>query len=97
MSVTHPYELLGEAARELEGEEGEWETLAQVAGQLLNDSLGSSLWIQYRYPALAAAALYLAARLLQRHLSLDWWHSFDVSVQDLQGEETEGHGTGGRC
>ena len=37
MSVTHPYELLGEAARELEGEEGGWETLAQVAGQLLND------------------------------------------------------------
>ena len=37
LSVTHPYELLGEATRELGGEDGGWETLAQVAGQLLND------------------------------------------------------------
>eukprot|EP01133_Synstelium_polycarpum_P001371 gene1371-1574_t len=66
--------------------------LAQKAWNYLNDSMRTTVSVQYRPEAISAASIYMAARMLRVKLPEDpypWWEIFDTTKQDIN---LEGYG-----
>lgn len=94
LTVEHPYKFLLSNIKKLFAGDKE---LAQVAWNFVNDSLRTSLCLQYRPSVIASAAIYLASKFLKRSLTLqkkedktdesskeDWWEVFDAKISDLE-------------
>ncbi|XP_021312200.1 cyclin-T1-4 [Sorghum bicolor] len=85
LEVTHPYAALSSALGKL----GLSHTvLLNVAWNLINEGLQSSLWLQFKPHHIAAGAAFLAARFLHFDITFhpNFWHEFKTSpyfVQDV--------------
>lgn len=70
--------------RHLEGSD----ELANLAFYILNDSMCTTLWLQYRPEAVACSALYLAGEMIREQLSrengAEWWSRFNVARLELE-------------
>jgi hypothetical protein len=58
--------------------------LVQKCWNFLNDSMRTTLCVQYPAHVVAATAIYLAARTLQRALPVQWWTLFDTTLEQLE-------------
>lgn len=62
--------------------------LAQVAWNFVNDSLRTTLCLQFRPQLIASAAIYLASKFLKIQLTRTgekpWWEVFDAKIEDLE-------------
>uniref|UniRef100_A0A0E0JV66 Cyclin-like domain-containing protein n=1 Tax=Oryza punctata TaxID=4537 RepID=A0A0E0JV66_ORYPU len=80
----HPYEPLKLAVKKLGIFQME---VKQVAVNLINDALRTTLVVQFKPHYIAAGSLYLAAKFNNFRLPSDgkvWWHEFDVAPKQLQ-------------
>ncbi|KAL5664420.1 hypothetical protein ACJX0J_024528, partial [Zea mays] len=83
-NIHHPYEPLKLALKKLGIAETE---LRQSAMSLINDTLPSTLVIQFKPQYIAAASLWFAAKFHNVNLSQNgtiWWHVFDVAPDPLR-------------
>lgn len=88
MDVSHPFRFLLNFGRLLRVSRA----VTQTAWALIVDALFEPLLLRYRPPDVAAAALYVAARLLKQSQMMTtvegraacWWHAFDVSTEVLE-------------
>jgi cyclin T len=85
LTVEHPYKYLLQYVKTIEGDR----ELAQTAWNFVNDSLRTTLCLQFRPPLIASAAIYLASKFLRVQLTKSgekpWWEIFDAKIQDLEG------------
>ncbi|OEL24850.1 Cyclin-T1-5 [Dichanthelium oligosanthes] len=85
LEVVHPYASLSSALSKL----GLSHTvLFNVAWNLINEGLQSSLWLQFKPPHIAAGAAFLAAKFLCYDITFhpNFWHEFKTTpyiVQDV--------------
>ncbi|XP_062097436.1 cyclin-T1-3-like isoform X2 [Humulus lupulus] len=83
-NIELPYEPLVTALKRL----NIFSDLAKVAWNFVNDWLGTTLCLQYKAPYIAAASLFLAAKLRKVKLPIEkgrvWWQEFDVSLKLLE-------------
>jgi len=82
MTIEHPYKYLLTYVKQIQGNRN----LAQVAWNFVNDSLRTTLCLQYKPQLIAAAAIYLASKFLKYTLpegQKPWWEVFNVRIQDL--------------
>lgn len=81
LNVQHPHHFVLHFVRDLEGSE----ELASTAWCILNDSLCSTLCLQYRPEPVACAAIYLAGELIGKQLSHgDWFEAYETSRVELE-------------
>lgn len=62
--------------------------LAQVAWNFVNDSLRTTICLQFKPQLIASAAIYLASKFLKYQLpegKKPWWEVFDARITDLEG------------
>jgi cyclin T len=88
LTVDHPYQYLLHYVKCLNGSQ----KLAQTAWNFVNDSLRTTLCLQYPAQHIACAALYLACKYIKVSLpdgtkegQKAWWITFDVNMTVLQG------------
>jgi hypothetical protein len=73
------------ASADAQSERALWSSLTQRCWSTLNDSLLSHrVLFQYKPEAIACAAIYLAANILELTLPEEWWGLFDVKTTTLQ-------------
>eukprot|EP00740_Mantoniella_antarctica_P006798 CAMPEP_0181348956 /NCGR_PEP_ID=MMETSP1106-20121128/468_1 /TAXON_ID=81844 /ORGANISM="Mantoniella antarctica, Strain SL-175" /LENGTH=205 /DNA_ID=CAMNT_0023461315 /DNA_START=793 /DNA_END=1410 /DNA_ORIENTATION=+ len=83
-NVEHPYKHLLNVAKRINQaqnvKESDSRSLAQVAWNFANDSLRTTLCLQFAAQDIANAVLFLAAKLLHSTLDLpeDWWVVFEM-------------------
>lgn len=83
-NVEHPYKHLLHLAKRLNQSQDLLEessrSLTQVAWNFANDSLRTTLCLQFSASDIANAVLYLASKLLETTLNLqkDWWKDYHV-------------------
>jgi len=62
--------------------------LAQVAWNFVNDSLRTTLCLQFKPQLIASAAIYLASKFLKYQLPdsgpTPWWEVFNAKIEDLE-------------
>uniref|UniRef100_A0A0E0G0P8 Cyclin-like domain-containing protein n=1 Tax=Oryza nivara TaxID=4536 RepID=A0A0E0G0P8_ORYNI len=78
-NIQHPYEPLKLALKKLSIFQME---VKQVAVNLINDAIRTTLVVQFKPHYIAAGSLYLAAKFNNFRLPSDgkvWWHEFDVA------------------
>jgi cyclin T len=84
LTVEHPYKYLLNYVKVIEGNRN----LAQVAWNFVNDSLRTTLCLQFRPQLIASAAIYLASKFLKIQLTKPgekpWWEVFDAKIEDLE-------------
>uniref|UniRef100_A0A0E0N9D9 Cyclin-like domain-containing protein n=1 Tax=Oryza rufipogon TaxID=4529 RepID=A0A0E0N9D9_ORYRU len=83
-NIQHPYEPLKLALKKLGIFQME---VKQVAVNLINDAIRTTLVVQFKPHYIAAGSLYLAAKFNNFRLPSDgkvWWHEFDVAPKQLQ-------------
>jgi len=88
--VEHPYPYLLNYMNRLQGTQ----SLAQTAWSFVNDSLRTTLSLQFEPRVIASGAIYLASKYLKYNLpegtsngvSKPWWESLNVKFEDLQGK-----------
>ncbi|KAG8069667.1 hypothetical protein GUJ93_ZPchr0006g43837 [Zizania palustris] len=84
-NIQHPYEPLKIALNNLGIPQKE---VKQVAVNLINDVLRTTLVVQFKPHYIAAGSLYLAAKFNNVRLPSEkgkvWWHEFDVAPKQLQ-------------
>lgn len=82
LELLHPHQFLLHFIRNLEGPE----ELANMAWYILNDSLSTTLSLQYKPQALACAAAYLAAELMPdiEFAHGEWWTKYETSRLELE-------------
>uniref|UniRef100_A0A0D9VBV0 Cyclin-like domain-containing protein n=1 Tax=Leersia perrieri TaxID=77586 RepID=A0A0D9VBV0_9ORYZ len=85
-NIQHPYEPLKLALKNLGIPQLE---MKQVAVNLINDSLRTTLVLQFKPHYIAAGSLYLAAKFNNFRLPSEkngkvWWHEFDVAPKQLE-------------
>ncbi|XP_006648287.2 cyclin-T1-1-like [Oryza brachyantha] len=87
-NIQHPYEPLKLALKKLGIFRME---LKQVAVNLINDALRTTLVVQFKPHYIAAGSLYLAAKFNNVRLPSEngkdgkvWWHEFDVAPKQLE-------------
>ncbi|KAF0925030.1 hypothetical protein E2562_015338 [Oryza meyeriana var. granulata] len=89
-NIQHPYEPLKLALKNLGIFQME---LKQVAVNLINDVLWTTLVVQFKPHYIAAGSLYLAAKFNNVRLPSEngkikvWWHVFDVAPKQLQAND----------
>ncbi|MCO5572841.1 hypothetical protein L7F22_026600 [Adiantum nelumboides] len=85
LNVIHPYKRLVTAVKRLKFTE---KSLAQVAWNFLNDTLRTSLCLQYEAHYIAAGGIFLAAKFLKIKLPTDgekpWWQELEVTARQLE-------------
>ncbi|KAM6579921.1 hypothetical protein CsatA_003695 [Cannabis sativa] len=83
-NIELPYEPLIKALKRL----NMYSDLAKMAWNFVNDWLSTTLCLQYKAPYIAAASLFLTAKLLKVKLPTEkervWWQEFDVSLKLLE-------------
>jgi len=83
-NVEHPYKHLLHLAKRLNQSqdlpEDSSRSLTQVAWNFANDSLRTTLCLQFSASDIANAVLYLASKLLGKTLNLrkDWWNDYRI-------------------
>ncbi|KAG2450468.1 hypothetical protein HYH02_004969 [Chlamydomonas schloesseri] len=77
----HPHKFVNSFVHSLEG----GDELQQLAWNMLNDSLRTTLCVRFKGHVVAAGAIYLAARRLQVPLpsSPAWWEAFKVPTDQM--------------
>ncbi|XP_062224154.1 cyclin-T1-1-like [Phragmites australis] len=84
-SIQHPYEPLKLALKNLGIYQKE---VRQVAMNLINDTLPTTLVVQFKPHYIAAGSLFLAAKFqnirLPSEMEKVWWQAFDVAPKQLQ-------------
>ncbi|KAG2440987.1 hypothetical protein HXX76_003840 [Chlamydomonas incerta] len=77
----HPHKFVNSFVHSLEGSD----ELQQLAWNMLNDSLRTTLCVRFKGHVVAAGAIYLAARRLQVPLpsSPAWWEAFKVPTDQM--------------
>ncbi|CAN8300872.1 unnamed protein product [Cochlearia groenlandica] len=85
--IEHSYRLLFDWVRRSIKEEKDAKCLFQAALNFVNDSLRTSLCLQYKTSQIAAGAIYLGSRFVDVKLPWDgekvWWIEFDVTKRQL--------------
>jgi cyclin T len=59
-----------------------------VAWNFVNDSLRTTLCLQFKPQLIASAAIYLASKFLKYDLpegKKPWWEVLDAKIEDLEG------------
>ncbi|GIL75958.1 hypothetical protein Vretimale_5606 [Volvox reticuliferus] len=79
--AVHPHKYVNSFVHSLDGSD----ELQQLAWNMLNDSLRTTLCVRFKAHVVAAGAIYLAARRLQVPLpqSPPWWEAFKVPTDQL--------------
>ncbi|VAI54749.1 unnamed protein product [Triticum turgidum subsp. durum] len=84
-NIQHPYEPLNLALKNLGISQKE---VKQAAINLINDTLRTTLVVQFKPHYIAAGALHIAAKFHDVTLPSEqgkvWWHQFDVAPKQLQ-------------
>lgn len=83
MTIEHPYKYLLIYVKQISGNRN----LAQVAWNFVNDSLRTTLCLQFKPQLIAAAAIYLASKFLKYTLPENpkpWWEVFNAETKDLE-------------
>ncbi|KAI4979618.1 hypothetical protein ZWY2020_016371 [Hordeum vulgare] len=84
-NIQHPYEPLKLALKNLEISQKE---VKQAAINLINDTIRTTLVVQFKPHYIAAGSLFLAAKFHDVKLPSEngklWWHQFDVAPKQLQ-------------
>lgn len=81
LDLKHPHHYVLHFIRDLEGAE----EIASVSWCILNDSLCTTLCLQYRPEPIACAAIYLAGEMIGEQVSHgEWWEKFDTSRVELE-------------
>uniref|UniRef100_A0A6I8QDE8 Cyclin-K n=1 Tax=Xenopus tropicalis TaxID=8364 RepID=A0A6I8QDE8_XENTR len=94
LQVEHPYQFLLRYAKQLKGDKNKIQKLVQMAWTFVNDSLCTTLSLQWEPEIIAVAVMYLAGRLCKfeiqewtsKPLYRRWWEQFvqDVPVDVLE-------------
>ncbi|CAK8677038.1 unnamed protein product [Clavelina lepadiformis] len=92
LTVEHPYKYMLQYAKALKGERSKIEKLVQMAWTFINDSLCTSLCLQWEPQIVAVAVMYLAGRLCKfepqdwAYNRGRWWEQFidDISMDLLE-------------
>ncbi|KAF5277566.1 hypothetical protein FQA39_LY18457 [Lamprigera yunnana] len=95
LQVEHPYSYLVRYAKCLKGDEAKLEKMVQMAWTFVNDSLCTTLALQWEPEIIAVALMYLAGKLSQFEVidwvgrspkHLRWWDMFveDVTMDLLE-------------
>ncbi|XP_073433804.1 cyclin-K isoform X2 [Dendrobates tinctorius] len=94
LQVEHPYQFLLKYAKQLKGDKNKIQKLVQMAWTFVNDSLCTTLSLQWEPEIIAVAVMYLAGRLCKfeiqewtsKPMSRRWWEQFvqDVPVDVLE-------------
>jgi len=83
MTIEHPYKYLLMYVKQIHGNRN----LAQVAWNFVNDSLRTTLCLQFKPQLIASAAIYLASKFLKYQLPegpKPWWEVFNAKIEDLE-------------
>mmetsp|Transcript_17697 Transcript_17697/g.26341 ORF Transcript_17697/g.26341 Transcript_17697/m.26341 type:complete len:379 (-) Transcript_17697:55-1191(-) len=85
LTVPHPYKNLLQFVKSLGGSH----KLAQVSWNFVNDSLRTTLCLQYQPETIACASIYLASRFLQQPILIKgketpWWKAFDTKFEHIE-------------
>jgi cyclin T len=84
MTIEHPYKYLLMYVKQIQGNRN----LAQVAWNFVNDSLRTTLCLQFKPQLIASAAIYLASKFLKYPLPAEgpkpWWEVFHAKQEDLE-------------
>jgi len=86
LTVEHPYKYLLTYVKSIKGTPN----LAQVAWNFVNDSLQTTLCLQFKPQLVASAALFLASKFLKHSLTNEaasnkpWWELFDAKQEELE-------------
>jgi len=91
LTVEHPHGPVLKNVKLISSHHSEQENrdLAQIAWNIVNDSLKSTLCLQFRPNLIASAALYLASRFLDIPLvpensGINWCNLFNVNFKDME-------------
>lgn len=92
LQVEHPYKYLLQYAKALKADKAKVENLVQMAWTFINDSLCTSLCLQWEPQIVAVAVMYLAGRLCKfepqdwAYNRGRWWEQFidDISMDLLE-------------
>jgi hypothetical protein len=93
LQVEHPYARLLKFAKQLNGEKAKIEKLVQMAWTFVNDSLCTSLCLQWEPQAIAIAFIHLAGKLSKFDLvtatqskTRSWWRQYldTLDIHDLE-------------
>lgn len=94
LQVEHPYQFLLKYAKQLKGDKNKIQKLVQMAWTFVNDSLCTTLSLQWEPEIIAVAVMYLAGRLCKFEIQewtskpsyRRWWEQFvqDVPVDVLE-------------
>ncbi|CDS36593.1 cyclin k [Echinococcus multilocularis] len=84
LQVTHPYSFLLQYAKRLKGSQEKIKEIVQMAWSFINDSLETTLCLQWEPEIVACAVLYLATRMKSwpvtdwhgRRPGQPWWECF---------------------
>ncbi|KAL6064725.1 Cyclin-K, variant 2 [Balamuthia mandrillaris] len=85
LTVEHPYKCLLSYVKSIQGDR----SLARSSWYFVNDSMRTTLCLQYSSHAIAAAAIYLASKVLHYKLpeaagNKPWWEALDARLEDLE-------------
>uniref|UniRef100_A0A8B9Y7Z9 Cyclin-K n=1 Tax=Bos mutus grunniens TaxID=30521 RepID=A0A8B9Y7Z9_BOSMU len=94
LQVEHPYQFLLKYAKQLKGDKNKIQKLVQMAWTFVNDSLCTTLSLQWEPEIIAVAVMYLEGRLCKfeiqewtsKPMYRRWWEQFvqDVPVDVLE-------------
>ncbi|OON14081.1 cyclin domain protein [Opisthorchis viverrini] len=84
LQVSHPYSYLLQFVKRIKGNQEKLKELVQMSWSFINDSLATTLCLQWEPEIVACAVLYLATRMSKytiedwegRQPGLRWWESF---------------------
>ncbi|PSN40911.1 Cyclin-K [Blattella germanica] len=103
LQVEHPYSYLLKYAKCLKGDKTKLQKMVQMAWTFVNDSLCTTLSLQWEPEVIAVALMYLAGKLSKFEVvdwagrtnkHLRWWDMFveDVTMDLLEGNESSRDG-----
>ncbi|CAL8073841.1 unnamed protein product [Calicophoron daubneyi] len=84
LQVSHPYSYLLQFVKRIKGDKDKLKELVQMSWSFINDSLATTLCLQWEPEIVACAVLYLATRMSKytiedwegRQPGLRWWENF---------------------
>ena len=95
LQVDHPYGFLVKYAKSIKGDPAKLQKMVQMAWNFVNDSLSTTVCLQWEPEIIAVALIYLASKLSKFDVSdwhgrqpehLKWWDMFvsDVTMEILE-------------
>eukprot|EP01116_Phalansterium_solitarium_P020137 TRINITY_DN5850_c0_g2_i1.p1 TRINITY_DN5850_c0_g2~~TRINITY_DN5850_c0_g2_i1.p1 ORF type:complete len:627 (-),score=115.36 TRINITY_DN5850_c0_g2_i1:258-2138(-) len=84
LTIEHPYSHLVRYVKTLHGNDKDLaQQLAQASWNFVNDSLLTTLCLQFKPHIIASAAICLASKYLKQTLQDRWWDLFDAKIEDI--------------